>query len=175
MPWEIDPFHTLVEFSVRHLAITTVKGRFPDVHGTIHLDPQYPEQCWVKAQVETGSIHTGAAQRDAHLRSADFFEVAKYPTITFESTLVKPLSQDRSILNGNLTLHGVTKPVSMYAMYTGHSRDPITNAWRVGLCAAAMIDRRDFCMKYDQRSSTGALVVGYEVRIDINIEAVQAG
>jgi polyisoprenoid-binding protein YceI len=173
MAWDIDPFHTLVEFSVRHLTIMTVKGRFPDVHGTIHLDPQYPEHCRVKAQIETASIHTGSSQRDAHLRSADFFEVAKYPTITFESTLIKPMGQNRSILNGDLSLHGVTKPVSMSVMYTGHTRDPFTNAWRVGLCGATMIDRREFCMKYNERNGVGALIVGYEVRIDINIEAVQ--
>jgi polyisoprenoid-binding protein YceI len=175
MAWEIDPFHSLVEFSVRHLAITTVKGRFSEVHGTIHLDPQYPERCWVKAQVETASIQTGAPQRDAHLRSADFFEVARYPTISFESTQVRPQDQNRAILDGNLTLHGVTKPVSFYVMYTGQSQDPFTGGWRAGLCASTMIDRREFCMSYNQKSNMGALIVGYEVRIDVTVEAVFMG
>lgn len=175
MAWEIDPFHSLVEFSVRHLSITTVKGRFSEVHGTIHLDPQYPERCWVKAQVEAASIQTGAAQRDAHLRSADFFEVARYPTISFESTQVRPQDQNRAILDGNLTLHGVTRPVSFYVMYTGQSQDPFTGGWRAGLCASTMIDRREFCMSFNQKTSMGALIVGYEVRIDISVEAVYMG
>lgn len=171
MVWEIDPFHSLVEFSTKHLMITVVKGRFPEVHGTIHLDPKCPEKSWVKAHVKTTSITTGVPQRDAHLRSADFFEVARHPTITFESTKVELVGQNRCLLYGNLSIRGVTRVVQFRAEYTGRSQDQFTDAWRVGLFAATVIDRRDFGMMFDQ-VKTGIALVGYQVLIEINVEAI---
>ncbi|MBO0795191.1 MAG: YceI family protein [Ktedonobacteraceae bacterium] len=174
MAWEIDPMHSTVEFSVRHLMINTVKGHFPNVRGTIHLDTKYPELSWVKAQVEAASISTFAPQRDAHLRSADFFEVARYPTITFESTLIKPVSPNRCYLNGNLSLHGQTRPVTFAVEYTGHNRDMYTDAWRIGLSAVTVIDRRQFGITYNPEYVGGGLIIGNEVRIEIHVEAVQS-
>lgn len=170
MAWEIDPFHTSVEFSVKHLMISTVKGRFRTVHGTLHLDPKQPANSWVQAKIEAASIDTGVAQRDAHLRSADFFEVAKYPEITLISRKIQLVSQNRCILTGDLTLHGVTRSVQFHVEFTGRARDIFTDGWRVGLYAAAMIDRRSFGMDFNQMK-TGIALVGYEVRIDINLEA----
>lgn len=170
MAWEIDPFHTSVEFSVKHLMISTVKGRFRTVRGTLHLDPKQPANSSVQAQVEAASIDTGVAQRDAHLRSADFFEVAKYPNITLVSRQIRLVSQNRCVLTGDLTLHGVTKPVQFHVEFTGRARDIFTDAWRVGMYAVTMIDRRDFGMDFNQMK-TGIAFVGYEVRIDINLEA----
>jgi polyisoprenoid-binding protein YceI len=171
MAWEIDPFHTLVEFSVIHLMISTVKGRFTDVHGSIHLDPKRPENSWVKAHIKADSITTDASQRDTHLRSADFFEASRYPIINFESTQVQLVDHSRCVLTGELTLHGVTRTVPFHVTYTGQNRDMFTNAWRVGMYAMTVIDRRDFNMHFDQ-SKMGISLVGHKVRIEVNVEAV---
>lgn len=174
MPWEIDPFHTLVEFSVVHLMINIVKGRFKEVHGSIHLDVQYPENSWVRARVKVASIDTGVAPRDGHLRSADFFDVVKYPLITFESTAVQQTGETTSLVTGNLTLHGVTQQVSFQAKFTGYTRDPETGGWRIGLTAIGSVDRRTFGMRFN-RMVEGIALVGNEARIELNIEAVQMG
>ncbi|HEY1350445.1 MAG TPA: YceI family protein [Ktedonobacteraceae bacterium] len=174
MPWEIDPFHTLVEFSVVHLMINVVKGRFKEVHGSIHLDIQQPENSWVKAQVTTASIDTGVAARDGHLRSADFFEAVKYPLISFESTSVQQTGEKTSIVTGNLCLHGVTRPISFQAKFTGHTRDPQTGGWRIGLAATGTIDRRLFDMHFN-RLIEGVAMVGHEAHIEMHIEATQMG
>ncbi|QBD79551.1 polyisoprenoid-binding protein [Ktedonosporobacter rubrisoli] len=171
MAWEIDPSHTLVEFAVVHLMINTVKGRFTDISGTIHLDAQQPETSWVKAQVKAASIQTGVAQRDAHLRSADFFDVSKFPLIAFESTRITNVEKNHCTLHGNLSLHGVTRPIEFQAEYTGHNRDPFSGGWRAGLYATTVIDRRDFAMSFEQ-THMGIATVGYKVRIEINAEAI---
>ncbi|HXR65159.1 MAG TPA: YceI family protein [Ktedonobacteraceae bacterium] len=172
MPWEIDPFHTLVEFSVVHLKINIVKGRFKEVHGSLHLDIQQPENSWVKAQVNTASIDTGVAARDGHLRSADFFEAVKYPTITFESAAIEQTGEATSMVTGNLTLHGVTRAVTFQAKFTGYTRDADTKSWRIGLTATGVIDRRMFDMNFN-RLAEGTALVGNEARIKLYIEAVQ--
>jgi len=172
MSWEIDPFHTLVEFSVVHLKINVVKGRFNEVHGSIDLDIQHPENSWVKAQITTASIDTGLAPRDGHLRSADFFDAARYPTILFESTAIEQTGETSSIVTGNLTLHGITSPVSFQTNFTGRARDSDTRGWRIGFFAAGMLDRRKFGMQFN-RLTEGVAVVGNEVRIELHIEAIQ--
>lgn len=172
MAWEIDPFHTLVEFSVVHLKINIVKGRFKEVRGSLHLDTQQPENSWVKAQVNTASIDTGVAARDGHLRSADFFEAVKYPTIAFESTALERTGETTSLVTGNLTLHGVTRPVTFQAKFTGYTRDVDTKGWRVGLTATGVVDRRMFDMNFN-RLIEGSAMVGNEARVKLYIEAVQ--
>ncbi|GHO63286.1 hypothetical protein KSC_021780 [Ktedonobacter sp. SOSP1-52] len=172
MPWEIDPHHTLVEFSVTHLTINIVKGRFKDTHGTIHLDPQHPENSWVKAHIQTASIDTGVAQRDAHLRSADFFEVITYPTITFESTNVQPTGTNSSIVTGNLTLHGVTNTIELQTEFTGSVRDPLTESLRIGLTARGVLDRRMFQMRFHRLVGDGIPLVGNTVHLELRIEAL---
>ncbi|GHO41975.1 YceI family protein [Ktedonospora formicarum] len=172
MPWEIDPHHTLVEFSVTHLTINIVKGRFKDVHGTIHLDTQHPENSWVKARIQAASIDTGVTQRDAHLRSADFFEVVKYPTITFESTSVRPIGPKSSIVTGNLTLHGITGTIELQTEFTGSVRDPLTESIRIGLTARGILDRRAFQMRFNQLVGDGLPLVGNRVHIELRIEAL---
>ncbi|GCF09467.1 YceI family protein [Dictyobacter arantiisoli] len=172
MIFEIDPLHSVVEFAVRHLMISVVKGRFSDVHGSIELDTQHPERSWVKAQVKTDSIYTGSTRRDAHLRSSDFFDVYRYPMLTFESTQMKQVDQNHCILNGDLLLHGVKKTVAFQVAYTGQNRDPLTNTWRIGLSATTIIDRRDFNMQFNQITD-GISLVGNETRLEIFTEAIQ--
>ena len=174
MIWEIDPFHSLVEFSVQHLKISMVKGRFTDLRGSINFTPQQLEQSWVKAQIATSSLHTGVAQRDAHLRSADFFEVSTYPTITFESTHLGGIEQNRGLVNGNLSLHGVTRPISLLVAFTGRGKDPLTDAWRIGFSATTTIDRREYGIAVKSVRGMGDSI-GYAVRIDVIVEAILLG
>jgi polyisoprenoid-binding protein YceI len=172
MSWEIDPYNSLIEFSARHLMIATIKGRFNDVHGTIELHSQYPERSSVTAQIQTDSLNTGMAQRDAHLRSSDFFEVTKYPLISFKSTRIKVVGQNRAIIEGDLSLHGVTKSISLQTTYTGANPDPFTDAWRIAMHAVTVFDRRNFGMTFKQ-DYKGITVIGYETRIELHIEALQ--
>ncbi len=173
MSWEIDPFYSLVEFSVWHLMINIVKGRFKEVRGTIRLNSKNPEESSVRAQVNAASIDTGVAPRDGHLRSADFFEVAKYPTIIFESSSVQQVGTKSALVTGNLTLHGVTQPVQFQAELTGYTQDPETAARRIGLSAVTTIDRRMFNMQFQQHNAKNILVIGNEIRITLHLEAVQ--
>ncbi len=173
MLYDIDPLHSIIEFTVRHLNISLVKGRFSDAHGTIDLDPQYPERSSVHAWVNADSIYTGSTRRDAHLRSADFFDVARFPTMEFQSNDFRLLDRSHGLLSGNLLMHGVTQPVTFQVTYTGISRDPLTNAWRIGLQAVTTVDRRNFKISFSQFLNEGIALIGNETRIQINLEAIQ--
>jgi polyisoprenoid-binding protein YceI len=173
MTWIIDPLHTLVEFSVVHLKINLVKGRFYEVRGSLHLDFQRPEHCWVKAQVQTASLSTGVAARDSHLRSTDFFNVERYPSIDFESISIQPTGARKGIVIGDLTLHGITQPVRFQATYGGCVRDLESECWRVGLSARGTIDRSQFHMHYNQFSKGDIAIVGDKVQIELHVEALQ--
>lgn len=173
MTWVIDPLHTLVEFSVIHLKINTVKGRFYEVRGSIHLDFQRPEKSWVKAQINAASISTGVVARDNHLRSADFFDVAKYPTIDFESTAVHQTGARTGIITGNLTLHGVTQSVNLQTTFGGRVQDPDSSSWRTGFSASAAIDRRAFNISYNRLSQGIVAIAGDQAQIELHVEAVQ--
>lgn len=171
MPWEIDATHSSIEFSVAHLAISKVKGHFTKMSGTLHLDPETPTNSWGNAQVQAASVHTGVSQRDAHIRSADFFDAAKYPSITFQSTQVKPIDRTSAVVEGNFTLHGVTRQISLQVHYTGRGKDPLTDAWRVGLSTRTIIDRRDFGIIFN-KATEGILLVGHTIWIEMTIEAI---
>jgi polyisoprenoid-binding protein YceI len=174
MTWEIDPFHSLVEFSVWHLRINIVKGRFQQIRGTIYLDTNHPTASWVKAQVDASSIETGVAVRDRHLKSADFFEVASYPTIAFESTSIQQTGARSGIVTGQLTLHGATQTVQFQTEVMGTARDPQTGGWRIGISAVTTLDRRMFNI-FTQSSGGGALaaMVGNEAQVVLHLEAVR--
>jgi len=173
MIFTIDPLHSLVEFSVQHLKISIVKGRFSEMHGTIELDTQHPEKTTIQAHVKTASIYTGSSQRDAHLRSADFFDVSKHPDMIFGSTQVRLVDQSHCLLDGNFTMHGITQPITFHVTYTGTNRDPLTEAWRIGLAANTVIDRRDFGMVFNRPLIDGIAAIGNETRIEIHVEAIQ--
>lgn len=172
MLFTIDPLHSVIEFSVGHLNISLVKGRFSEVRGTIDLDPQDPERSSITAQAATESIYTGSSKRDAHLRSADFFNAAIYPFITFESTQLQLVDQTHCWLGGNLSLHGIVRPITFQVTYTGMSRDPLTDAWRIGLSATTKIDRREYGMNFSSKLAEGIALIGNETRIDIYVEAL---
>jgi len=171
--WNIDPAHTEVAFSVKHLMISTVRGRFADVRGTITLDETDLASASVEAEIATASIDTRQEQRDTHLRSADFFEVDKYPTITFRSTRIERVNDAGYRIAGELTIRDVTREVVLEANDEGRGRDP-WGGERLGFSATTTIDRSDFGLTWNQALETGGVLVSNQIKISIDVEAVKA-
>ncbi len=171
MAWEIDPKHSQATFSVRHLMITTVKGQFKIISGQLHIDEQNPANSWVEAEVDVASIDTGDANRDAHLRSPDFFEAEKYPKITFKSTKVERVSGEEFKVTGDLTMHGVTKQVTFDGEYTGQIKDTYGNQ-RAGLSAKTTINRKDFGLNWNVALESGGVMVSENVKIEIDLSTI---
>lgn len=174
--WTIDPSHTLVEFSAKHMMITTVKGRFADVKGTVTLDEAAPDRSSAEVEIAAASIDTRTEQRDQHLKSADFLEVEKYPTITFRSRKVEgargePGKSFRVI--GDLTIRGVTREVTLDATYEGRGRDP-WGGERVSFSADTKIDRRDYGLTWNAALETGGVLVSNEIKIHVEVQAARA-
>jgi len=174
MAWEIDPSHSQATFSVKHMMISTVKGHFNVLSGKLHIDEQNPANSWVEAQVDVASVDTRDANRDGHLQSPDFFDAANYPTITFKSTKVEPDGDNEYRVLGDLTIRGVTKPVTFKAEYSGQGKDP-WGGTRAGLSATAKIDRRDFGLTFNAPLESGGVLVGNDVKVEIDLEAVNKG
>ncbi|HEU4642128.1 MAG TPA: YceI family protein [Gemmatimonadaceae bacterium] len=171
--WQIDPAHTGVEFAVKHMMISTVKGRFTHVSGTIRLDESNPARSSVEATIDATSIDTRVEQRDAHLRSADFLDADRFPSITFRSTRVVPRGEGRAEVTGDLVIHGVTRQITLEVEEQGRLKDPYGND-RVGFSATGKLDRRDFGLTWNQTLEAGGLLVGNEVRISIEVEATRS-
>jgi polyisoprenoid-binding protein YceI len=167
MTWEIDPTHSRVSFAIRVMSVTTTRGRFNALHGRLHIDEQNPANSWVDAQVEAASIDTRNILRDTHLRSAAFFGVKKYSTIRFTSTHVEQVGGQNYQVTGNLTLHGVTKPITFDVHYRGQSS---MMGMRTGLRASATINRLDFGLG---QGVVVRLAASSMVTIEIDLEAVQ--
>ena len=170
--WKIDPAHTTVEFSVRHMMISNVKGQFEKVSGTIAAAGSDPSSVEINAVIDATSINTRVEKRDAHLKSAAFLDVDKYPTITFKSTKVEPDGSNKWKVTGDLTLHGVTKPVVLEVETTAPIKDP-SGKTRAGASATTKIDRKDFGVTWNKAMETGGVLVGDDVSIAIEVEAVQ--
>ncbi|HEY2282960.1 MAG TPA: YceI family protein [Solirubrobacteraceae bacterium] len=168
--WAVDPVHSSVEFQVKHLGIATVKGQFKEFEGTVEVGP---EGARAYGTVQTASVDTREPQRDEHLRSADFFEVATYPTIDFRSTAIRPAGEDELEIDGELTIHGVTRPITLRAEIEGTETDLQGNA-RVGLSASAQINRSDYEIKFNAALGSGNVVVSDKVKILVDISAVKA-
>jgi polyisoprenoid-binding protein YceI len=170
--WKIDPSHTIVEFSAKHLMITTVKGRITGIEGTIQADDQNLENSSVEVTLDAVTIDTRTEQRDNHLRSVDFLHVEEYPAITFRSTRIEG-SKEEFKLTGDLTIRGVTKPVTLNVTFEGQTKDP----WggdRIGFSASGKIDRRDFGLVWNQLLETGGVAVGNDIKIVVEVEAIKA-
>jgi polyisoprenoid-binding protein YceI len=171
--WNIDPDHSSTGFKVRHLMVSNVKGVFGKVQGVVNVDDQDLTKSSVSVTIDTASIDTGVAKRDTHLRSPDFLDVAKYPTMTFVSTKVAKGGKGLKV-TGNLTLHGVTRPVVLDVEGPSQeSKDPKGNIRR-GASATAKIDRKDFGLTWNKALETGGVVVSDEVAIDIEVEMIKA-
>ena len=167
MIWQIDPTHSHLSFAVRVLSVSTTRGRFHALRGHLHIDEQNPANSWVEAEVDAASIDTHNKLRDAHLRSAAFFAVKQYPTITFQSTHVEHVDGQGYKVIGNLSMHGVTKPITFDVAYRGQST--LMGA-RTGLTAKATINRNDFGVG---RGAAVQLVASSIATIEIDLEAVQ--
>ncbi len=169
--WTIDPAHSEASFAVKHLMISTVKGNFRNISGTISLDESNPAASHVEAEIDAASIDTRQEQRDAHLRSADFFDVATYPALTFRSTKVEAIAEGRFRVAGDLTIRDVTKPVVLDVEETGRGKDP-WGGERVGYSATTKFDRSDFGLTWNQALETGGFVVGDEIKVTLDVQAV---
>ena len=172
--WNIDPTHSHAEFKVRHLMISNVRGSFPKVAGVLTLDESAPAQSTVTATIEVASIETRDAQRDAHLKSADFFDVEKFPTMTFQSTKVTVASAGTGTVEGELTIRDVTKTV-VFAVEgpTPATKDPWGNL-RVGVEATTTISRKEFGLTWSAPLEAGGVMIGDEVTITLEVEFVKA-
>lgn len=170
--WQLDPPHTLVEFSAKHMMITTVKGHFSSVRGTLVYDEEDPSRSTVEAEIDAASLYTGTAMRDNDLRSDHFLEVEKYPTITFKSTRVELASSDHGQVIGDLTIHGVTREVALETELTGRGKDP----WGkevISFEARTSINRKDFGLHWNMALETGGFLVGDIIKIEIVAECVR--
>lgn len=171
MAWEIDSKHSQATFSVKHMMFTTVRGQFKVLSGHLHIDEQNPANSWVDAQVDTTSIDTNDPNRDNHLRSPDFFDAQKYPIINFKSSNVEHIGGNEYNVTGNLSMHGVTKPVTFNAEYAGLGKDPF-GMTRVGLSAKSRINRKDWGLNWNQSLEAGGVLVSENVNIEIDLSAV---
>ncbi|WP_309891987.1 YceI family protein [Archangium sp.] len=171
--WNIDTTHSGIHFSVRHMVIAKVRGSFRNYSGTVSLDEQDITASSVSVRIETASIDTGVEQRDTHLRSADFFDVEKFPALTFQSTKVEKSSGNGFRVTGNLTIRDVTREVVLEAEQLGIGKDPWGNV-KVAFEAKTSVDRRDFGLKWNQALETGGVLVGEKVEISLELQAVKA-
>jgi polyisoprenoid-binding protein YceI len=172
--YTIDPAHSSAQFSIRHMMITNVRGGFSSVKGTVEYDPQNPSDATVDVIIDTTTIKTLDEQRDAHLKSADFLDAEKYPTITFKSTKVTPEGEGESSIAGDLTIHGVTKPVVLKVEGpTGEGKDPWGNI-RMGASATTKIKRSDFGLTWNAALETGGIMVADELKIELEVQMIKA-
>lgn len=169
--WTIDPTHAELGFAVRHLMISTVRGRFGAVSGTITVDEENPNNSTVDVTVDVGSIDTRQEMRDNHLRSADFFDVENHPTMRFVSKRIEGDVHGKFHVIGDLTIRGITREVALTATLEGRTRDPWGNE-RAGFSAAGKINRREFGLNWNQALETGGVLVGDDVKLTIDVELI---
>jgi polyisoprenoid-binding protein YceI len=171
--WKIDPAHSAAHFSVRHLMISNVRGEFTKVTGSAVIDPVNPSKSSVEVQIDANSVNTREPQRDDHLRSPDFFDVANHPTLVFRSRRIEAHGADEHKLTGDLTIRGVTKEVTFDVEGpTPSIKDPWGNL-RAGITATTKINRKDFGLAFNALTETGGVVVGDEVKITLETELIQ--
>jgi polyisoprenoid-binding protein YceI len=173
--WEVDPAHSTIGFAIRHMMISSVRGQFRTFTGKAVGDPKAPDKAEIEATIDVASIDTANAKRDDHLKTPDFFDVAKFPTMTFKSKKIVAAGPGKAKVTGDLTLHGVTKEIVLEVEGpTQVIKDPMGNT-RAGAHATTKINRKDFGIAYEKTMDGGGLLVGNEVEITIDVEAVQKG
>ena len=172
--WNLDPVHSVAEFKVKHMMISNVKGQFTGISGVLTLDGKDITSSSVEASIDAATINTREPQRDAHLRSADFFDVERFPTLSFRSTEVKTVADGQLAVTGELTIHGVTREVVFDVDGpTEAGKDPWGNT-RIGLSAATKINRKDFGLKWNTALETGGVLVGETIVITLDLEFIKA-
>lgn len=173
MAYQIDSAHSQVQFSVRHMMISKVRGWFEKFDGTVDLDPERPENTKVDVRIEAASINTREQQRDAHLRSPDFLDAENHPFITFKSKRVEVVNNSRARLIGDLTIRGIAREVALDVEHTGEAKSP----WGItshGFNARTVINRKDWNLTWNQALETGGVLVGEEITIDIELELMKS-
>lgn len=171
--YKIDPAHSSAHFVVRHMMITNVRGGFSGVQGAIEYDPEHPADSSVNVTIDASKINTLDEQRDAHLKNADFLDVAEYPTMTFKSKKVSPNDSEWKV-TGDLTIHGVTKEVVLKAEApTPEGKDPFGNI-RIGASATTKIKRSDFGLTWNAALETGGILLGDDLKIELEVSAIRA-
>jgi polyisoprenoid-binding protein YceI len=171
--WEIDPAHSSAKFSVKHMMITNVTGEFGNVTGTVNLDEKDASKSSITASVDTTTINTNQAKRDAHLKSPDFFDVEKFPAMTFKSTGVKANGKEKFKVTGDLTLHGVTKPITLdVESASTEIKDP-WGGTRRGASATTKLNRKDFGLTWNQALETGGVAVSDEVNVTLDLSLIK--
>ena len=172
--WNIDPVHSVAEFKVKHMMISNVKGQFTGLKGTLTLDSDDLLNSRIEASIDAASINTRDSQRDAHLKSPDFFDVEKFPTLSFDSTHVTRSGEAELTVDGDLTIHGVTRKVTFEVEGpTAPGKDPWGNT-RLGLAATTKINRKDFGLTWNAALETGGILVGDDVTITLDVQLVKA-
>ena len=171
--YTVDKDHSRAGFQVRHL-VTRLQGEFKDFEGTFSFDEKKPEAASGKFTVKAASINTNHDKRDNHLRSADFFDAEKFPVLTFDSKKMTPREKNKYVLDGDLTLHGVTRPVSFDVEFLGVEKSPFGDR-RAGFTATSRINRKDYGMVWNKVLDNGGLLVGEDIDIQIQVEAIEAG
>ena len=170
--WTLDTAHSGITFSVRHMVVAKVRGRFAAWTGTVEIDEADPGRSRVEVEIDASSIDTGLAQRDQHLRSADFLDVEQFPTLRFQSKRIENVRGDRFDVIGELTLHGVTRELTLAVERGGQAKDPWGNQ-RAGFSATAAILRSDFGLTWNQALETGGVLVADRIEIELDVQAVQ--
>jgi polyisoprenoid-binding protein YceI len=170
--WGYDPSHAKVGFSISHFGISETEGKFTKFDGAVVATEADFSDATIDFTIDVSSIDTQDTQRDAHLRSPDFFDVAKYPTITFTGKALKPVATNKYKLVGDLNMHGATREISLDAMYRGTVVDPFNNT-KAGFKLTGIIDRTQFGLTWNGKLATGNLLVGNHVNLDINIELIR--
>ena len=171
--WKLDPAHTLVEFSAKHLMISTVKGRISDVDGVIYVDQNEPFNSSVEVTMNAATLDTRIEQRDQHLRSGDFLDVEKFPVIKFRSTDIQGDEQNFK-LTGDLTIRDITRPITLDVTFEGQTKDP-WGGERMGFSATGKLDRRDFGLTWNVILESGGLTVSNDIKIHLEVEAIKQG
>ena len=169
--WIIDPDHSGAAFSVRHMMIANVRGQFCKVEGTVYFDPLNITDASIELSIDASSIFTGIQKRDDHLKSADFFDVDKYPTISFASTRIHSVNGDKAQVTGDLTIHGITRQITVSAEFSGPVADPLGDGSSMGFAVSAIINREDYGIMWNQPMANNGIMVSREVQLFIDLEA----
>lgn len=170
--YKIDPGHSEVGFTIRHM-VSNVRGRFNDFSGTVDMDPKAPQKGSVEFHIKADSIDTGNADRDKHLKTADFFDTEKFPEISFKSDSVKPAGKNKYDVTGTLTLHGVSKKVTLPVTFLGEAKDP-WGGTRAGFETATKLDRKAYGIVWNKAIDNGGVLLGDDVNVEINLETTKA-
>jgi polyisoprenoid-binding protein YceI len=169
--WIIDPDHSAAVFSVRHMMIANVRGQFCKIGGTIYFDPLNIDRSSIELSIDASSIFTGIQKRDDHLKSPDFFDINKYPAISFASTRIHSVNGNTAKVTGNLTMHGITRQITVSVGFSGPAQDPFGDGLSMGFSASALINREDFGIMWNQPMANNGVMVGRDVQLLIDLEA----